>query len=143
MFRGRGESLEVLLIHPGGPYWSRKDLGAWSIPKGEYLDDEEPLAGALREFNEETGFTAEGEFIPLGAIRQPGGKLITVWAVEGDRDASQARSNLFELEWPPRSGKMRQFPEADRAAWFRMDEAREKLIAGQLGFLDQLTAILG
>jgi predicted NUDIX family NTP pyrophosphohydrolase len=138
MFRRRATGLEVLLVHPGGPFYVRKDLGAWSVPKGEYAEDEDPLAAALREFEEETGFAAAGEFFPLKAVRQAGGKIVKAWAVEGDCDASLARSNTFSMEWPPKSGKMREFPEVDRAEWFPIDVARTKLLAAQVGFLDQL-----
>jgi predicted NUDIX family NTP pyrophosphohydrolase len=138
MFRRRGTGLEVLLVHPGGPFYARKDLGAWSVPKGEYTEDEDPLAAARREFEEETGFAAAGEFFPLHEIRQAGGKIVKAWAVEGDCDASLARSNTFSMEWPPKSGKMREFPEVDRAEWFPLDIARAKLLSAQVGFLDQL-----
>jgi predicted NUDIX family NTP pyrophosphohydrolase len=141
MFRWSGKTLEVLLIHPGGPFWAKKDAGIWSIPKGEYEPDEDPLTAARREFTEETGFTAEGEFIPLKAIRQSSGKIVKAWAVQGDCDASLAQSNLFEMEWPPRSGKIRKFPEADRAAWFPIEAARQKLLKGQQPFLDELVEL--
>lgn len=134
----RRKHLEVFLIHPGGPFWAKKDLGAWTIPKGEILEGEEPLTAALREFNEETGFTIEGEMRALEPIRQSGGKTVLAWAVEGDCDPSQLRSNAFTMEWPPKSGRQREFPEADRAAWFSMDEAREKILHSQLPLLDQL-----
>jgi predicted NUDIX family NTP pyrophosphohydrolase len=135
--RGRGE-LEVFLVHPGGPFWAQKDVGAWSIPKGEYRPGEDPLAAARREFREETGFSVAGEFIPLTPRKQPSGKIIQAWAVEGDCDAAAVRSNTFTLEWPPRSGRQQEFPEVDRAAWFTLTAAREKIIKGQVGFLDEL-----
>jgi predicted NUDIX family NTP pyrophosphohydrolase len=138
MFRRRGDAFEVLLVHPGGPFWAKKDLGAWSIPKGEYEADEDPLAAARREFQEETGFTATGEFLPLKEIKQPGGKIVSAWAVEGDCDPIFAHSNTFSMEWPPKSGKIRQFPEVDRAEWFSITDARLKLLKGQLSFLDEL-----
>lgn len=138
MFRHRGGVQEVLLAHPGGPFWSRKDAGAWSIPKGEYADDEDPLTAAQREFAEETGWRAQGPFVPLGEARQPGGKLVTVWAFEGDADPATLHSNTFSMEWPPRSGKTREFPEIDRVAWLSMDAAREKVLKGQRVFLDRL-----
>ena len=135
----RRHPLEVLLVHPGGPFWARKDLGAWSIPKGEYDGAEAPLAAALREFREELGSPApNGERIPLGEIRQPKGKRITIYAVEGDFDATTATSNTFALEWPKGSGRIREYPEADRAEWFDIPTAREKLVKGQVAFLDVL-----
>lgn len=131
--------LHVLLVHPGGPYWARKDAGAWSIPKGEYADGEEPRAAALREFTEETGQPApDGELVDLGTVTQRAGKEVTAWAVEGDLDVSTLVSNTFELEWPPRSGRTREFPEVDRAAWFDEPTAREKINAAQSTFLDRL-----
>jgi predicted NUDIX family NTP pyrophosphohydrolase len=137
MYRRRGE-LEVFLVHPGGPFWAKKDAGAWSIPKGEYRPGDDPLAAARREFREETGFPVAGEFIPLTPIKQPSGKIIQAWAVEGDCDAEAIRSNTFTLEWPPRSGRQQEFPEVDRAAWFTLTAAREKIIKGQVGFLEEL-----
>lgn len=135
---GTGGKIEVLLAHPGGPYWARKDDGAWSIPKGEIADDEEPLAAARREFEEETGHAAEGEFVALEPIKQPSGKLVLVWAVDCDFDPSTLASNSFSMEWPPKSGRQEQFPEVDRAAWFSIDDARRKILKGQAPFLDQL-----
>lgn len=137
LFR-RTHRIEVFLVHPGGPFWARKDAGAWSLPKGEYTDAEQPLEAARREFQEETGFPVEGEFVPLGEVRQAGGKIVTAWAVEGDIDASAIQSNTFEMEWPPKSGKLRSFPEVDRAGWFSLDAAREKLNLAQAAFLDRL-----
>lgn len=142
VYRRRDGALEVLLVHPGGPFWAHRDLGAWSIPKGEIGVAEQPLDAAQREFQEETGFTVAGEFLQLPAIRQPGGKVVLAWAVEGDCDPAQLRSNTFPLEWPPRSGRMQEFPEIDRAAWFAMDEARRRILPGQAGFLDQLAALV-
>jgi predicted NUDIX family NTP pyrophosphohydrolase len=141
LFRRAGEALEVLLVHPGGPYWARKDLGAWSIPKGLVEDGEDPLRCALRELEEELGspfsFTAD-ELVELGSVRQKAGKLVHCWAVEGDFDPATLRSNTFSMEWPPRSGAEREFPEVDRAEWFDLDEARQKIIAAQADFLDRL-----
>ncbi|SPF55613.1 Hydrolase, NUDIX family [Candidatus Sulfopaludibacter sp. SbA4] len=138
-FRRAHGTIEVLLVHPGGPFWKNKDLGAWSLPKGEYEPGEDPLAAALREFEEETGFHTGGAgFLPLGEIRQPGGKVIVAWALEKDFDATLARSNTFQIEWPPKSGKFQEFPEVDRAAWFPLAEARIKMLPGQLGFLERL-----
>lgn len=134
--------LEVLLVHPGGPYWRNKDLGAWSIPKGEYTD-EDPLAAARREFREETSFEAEGEFIALQPVIQKGGKQVSAWAVEGNIDADAARSIEFEMEWPPRSGRMASFPEVERAAWFPLQEALVKLNPAQTSFVRQLADTLG
>ena len=141
MFRRRSGAVEVLLVHQGGPFWQKKDEHAWSIPKGEYAD-EDPLSAAQREFEEETGSKPEGEFIPLGDCRQPSGKLVKAWAFEGDLDAARITSTSFSLEWPPKSGKMREFPEVDRAEWFSSDVAREKILKGQAGFLDRLLARL-
>jgi predicted NUDIX family NTP pyrophosphohydrolase len=131
--------VEVLLVHPGGPFWAKKDLGAWSIPKGEHDDGEDGLACALREFREETGTELEaGELTDLGKIRQRAGKVVQAWAVEGDLDAAAVRSNAFTMEWPPRSGTMREFPEVDRAAWFDLEEARKRINPAQAEFLDRL-----
>ena len=138
LYRHRGGELEVFLVHPGGPFWTKKDLGAWSLPKGELQEGEEPFAAAVREFTEETGFTIDGEFRPLRPLRQPSGKIIHEWAVEGDCDPAQLRSILFSMEWPPRSGKQQEFPEVDRGAWFTVAEARRRIIAGQAPFLDEL-----
>jgi predicted NUDIX family NTP pyrophosphohydrolase len=131
----------VLLAHPGGPFWRRKDLGAWTLPKGEIGEGEDPLEAARREFTEETGFVAEGPFVALAPLRQPGGKTVFAWAAEGDCDAARLRSNMFSMEWPPRSGKLADFPEIDRAAWFPIREAREKILKGQAAFLDQLESL--
>ena len=139
----RTPGLEVLIGHMGGPFWARKDDAAWSIPKGEYGPGEEPFAVALREFEEELGSPAPAEdFLPLGEVTQSGGKVLTVWAAEGDLDADAARSNTFTLEWPPRSGRMQEFPEIDRAAWLPVDEARTKLVRGQVPLLDRLLTAL-
>jgi len=138
LFRRAGGEIEVLLAHPGGPYWRNKDDGAWSIPKGEYADNEDPLAAAKREFAEEIGLTPSGDFIPLGEIRQPGGKVVTAWAAEGDLDTTRVRSNTFSMPWPPRSGKLQEFPEVDRAEWFLLAAARRKILKGQAEFLDRL-----
>ena len=139
----RCPELEVFLVHPGGPFWTRKDAGAWSIPKGEIEDGEDPLQAAKREFTEETGFTVSGEFRSLDSLKQPSGKIIYAWAIEADCDPGQIRSNLFSLEWPPKSGKFQQYPEVDRAAWFNIAQARNKILAGQMGFIEQLIALLG
>jgi predicted NUDIX family NTP pyrophosphohydrolase len=130
--------VEVLLVHPGGPFWARKGDGSWSIPKGEFADDEEPLAAAKREFEEETGTKPAGDFIPLDPVRQPSGKLVLAWAVRSDFDPSSLKSNTFSMEWPPKSGQQREFPEVDRAAWFEVEHARPKILKGQASFLDQL-----
>ena len=139
LYRVRPAGPEVLLGHMGGPFWEKKDDGAWSIPKGEHGPDEDPLAVARREFEEELGSPVPAEELrPLGALRATSTKVLTVWAGEGDLDATAARSNTFELEWPPRSGRVQEFPEIDRAAWFGLDEARTKLVKGQVPFLDRL-----
>jgi predicted NUDIX family NTP pyrophosphohydrolase len=133
---------EVFLVHMGGPFWAKKDQGAWSIPKGEFEDEEDPLSAAIREFKEETGSEITGDFHPLEPIKQSGGKIVFAWSIEGDVDASTIKSNLFEMEWPPRSGIKKMFPEVDRAAWFSFSEAREKIIKGQQPLLDQLEKLL-
>jgi predicted NUDIX family NTP pyrophosphohydrolase len=139
LYRLRPGGPEVLLVHPGGPFWARKDLGAWSIPKGEVGPDEEPLAAALRELAEETGAALElGRLIELGEVRQRSGKRVQAWAAAGDLDAGAVRSNTFELEWPPRSGRVQEFPEVDRAAWFGLEEAAERLLPGQVPLLERL-----
>ncbi len=139
----RNGALEVLLVHPGGPFWARKDLGAWSIPKGEYEEGDDPLATALRELEEETGHRLEATgLLELGWIRQRGGKLLTAWAAQGDLDASAITSNTFTMEWPPRSGRRREFPEVDRAGWFDLPAAKEKLLAAQTELLDRLVSAL-
>jgi predicted NUDIX family NTP pyrophosphohydrolase len=143
LYRIGGGAPEVLLVHPGGPFWARKDAGAWSIPKGEYDGDEDPRACALREFEEETGTALPpGELMELGSVKQRSGKLVSAWAAEGDLDADAVRSNTFTLEWPPGSGRTAEFPEIDRAGWFDVDTAREKLVAAQAEFLDRLLARL-
>ena len=144
LYRGSPRSLELLLVHPGGPFWAKKDLGAWSIPKGEYEDGEDPLAVAKREFEEELGSPPpQGAFLPLGEIKQPSGKLITAFAIAGDFDPETLTSNRFELEWPRGSGRMQSFPEVDRAAWFAPAKAREKIQPGQAPFIDRLLERLG
>jgi predicted NUDIX family NTP pyrophosphohydrolase len=135
--------LQVFLVHPGGPFWAKKDLGAWSIPKGEIDEGEDPLVAARREFREEIGQDVNGAFAPLARCRQPGGKTVHAWAVEVDIDAAKVTSNDFEMEWPPRSGRRQRFPEVDRAAWFDLDEARRRILPGQLPLLNELAARLG
>lgn len=132
----------MLLVHPGGPYWARRDRGAWSIPKGETSEGEDLLAAAHREFREETGAPAEGPTIALGQVRQRGGKIVHAWAVRGDFDPDRLRSNTFEMEWPRGSGKQRSFPEVDHAAWFDLSEARRRILPAQAAFLDVLVARL-
>jgi len=141
-YRLRDTHLELLLVHPGGPFWARKDLGAWSIAKGEFEPSEDALAAARREFEEETGCTPEGPFHPLGSVRQSGGKVVTAWAVELDWDPSLLKSNTFALEWPPRSGTMRAFPENNRAEWFALDEALRRILPGQRGLIEALAVSL-
>jgi predicted NUDIX family NTP pyrophosphohydrolase len=145
LFRYRDDLIEVFLVHPGGPYWVNKDLGSWSIPKGEYEQNENPLEVAKREFEEETGSplnAQDGKFIRLRKIKQPSGKVITAWAIEADCNAESITSNTFSIEWPPKSGKMQEFPEVDRAEWFSMDSAKEKIIKGQRGFLEELQKLI-
>ncbi len=138
LYRKTSGALEVFLVHPGGPFWARKDEGAWSIPKGEFGEGEDALDAAQREFQEETGIAAKGEFHPLKPVRQSGGKMVYAWAVQFDLDAAAVKSNTFSMEWPPRSGKTREFPEIDRAGWFRIDEARRKILKSQLDLLEQV-----
>jgi predicted NUDIX family NTP pyrophosphohydrolase len=142
LFRSAPDVIEVLLGHPGGPLWRGKDAGAWSIPKGLCRVGEAPQAAAKREFREETGFTAEGELLPLGTLRQPSGKVVHVWALEKDVDPGKMVSNSFDLEWPPHSGNLRRYPELDRVSWFGLDTARTRISKGQTGFLDRLEAAL-
>jgi predicted NUDIX family NTP pyrophosphohydrolase len=143
LYRHGGGGLEVLLVHPGGPFWRAKDLGAWSLAKGEINPGEEPAACALREFEEETGTRLQGEPAPLGEVRQAGGKTVIGFALEGDLDADAIRSITFELEWPPRSGRRQSYPEVDRAGWFTVEDARQKLNPAQAAFLDRLAARIG
>jgi predicted NUDIX family NTP pyrophosphohydrolase len=138
-FRRSANGIEVLLGHPGGPFWQKRDEGAWSIVKGEHGDGEQPEAAARREFTEETGWIAKGTLLPLGEIRQKAGKQVTAFALEADFDPATLRSNQFEIEWPPRSGKRQPFPEIDRAAWFDLETARRKILPAQASFLDRLT----
>ena len=138
LFREASGPVEVLLVHPGGPFWSKKDESAWSIPKGELSDDEDPFGAALREVREELGEAVTGDFIALRPRRQPGGKLVYAWAVRSGFDPARIKSNTFSIEWPPRSGRRQAFPEIDKAAWFALDTARVKMSKGQTGFLDEL-----
>lgn len=144
LYRKVNGELEVLLGHLGGPFWARRDAGGWSLPKGEYEPDEEPEAAARREFAEELGLPVpEGDLAELGTVRQSGGKVVTVWALEGDLDPAQVVPGTFEMEWPKGSGRIQEFPEMDRFAWFSLPEAREKLLKGQQPFLDRLAALAG
>lgn len=138
LYRVVSERLEVLLVHPGGPFWARKDAGAWSIPKGELGPGEDPRAAAFRELGEETGWAPSAEGIPLDPIRQAGGKIVHAWALEADVDPGTLKSNMFSLEWPPGSGRESEFPEVDRAEWFPLQEARGRILGGQLPLLDDL-----
>ncbi len=143
LHRSGAAGVEVLLVHPGGPFWAKKDAGAWSIPKGEYEDGEDPLACALREFEEETGTRLDStDVVELGSVRQKSGKQVTAWAVAGDLDPATVRSNTFAMEWPPRSGRQAEFPEVDRAEWFGVEVAREKLVSGQVELLDRLAGLV-
>lgn len=143
LFRRRNGATEVFLVHPGGPFWKNKDEGAWSIPKGEYHDQEDPLLAARREFREETGMEITGEFIALSTIKQKGGKLVSAWAIEKDLDPASISSNTFLMEWPPRSGRKIEVPEIDRAEWFSLAEAAIKINPAQVGFLEELRKELG
>jgi predicted NUDIX family NTP pyrophosphohydrolase len=138
MYRRAGDAIEVFLVHPGGPFWAKKDLGAWTLPKGEYEPDEEPLAAARREFQEETGFPAQGKFLELGSIRQKSGKVVVAWAFEGDCDPTQLISNTCEIEWPPKSGLRKEIPEVDRGEWFSLQGAKERIRAEQADLLTRL-----
>jgi predicted NUDIX family NTP pyrophosphohydrolase len=142
VYRRRNEVIDIFLVHPGGPFWQNKDLGAWSIPKGEFSADEDPLETAKREFEEETGFIATGDLLPLKPLKQPGGKTVFAWALAADYDPTQVRSNTFQLEWPRKSGKVIEVPEVDRAAWFPLETARAKILPGQQGFLDELIRVI-
>ena len=142
LYRSSAAGIEVFLVHPGGPFWAKRDSGAWSVPKGEIDGDEDLLQAAKREFHEETGARVDGEFVELAPARQPSGKVVHAWAVEGDIDAAAIASNMFSMEWPPHSGMTREFPEVDRGGWFTLVDARDKLVPGQLPLLDQLMRIL-
>jgi predicted NUDIX family NTP pyrophosphohydrolase len=141
-YRTAAGALEVLLVHPGGPFWARKDLGAWSIAKGEHAPDEDALAAARREFEEETGHAPAGPFLPLGSVTQAAGKVVTAWATELDWDPARLRSNTFEVEWPKGSGRKRSFPEVDRAEWFGLEEAARRILPAQRAFLEALARAL-
>jgi predicted NUDIX family NTP pyrophosphohydrolase len=142
MFRRLGDELEIFLVHPGGPIWAKKNKGAWTIPKGEYEEDENPLAAARREFEEETGFKAAGEFLDLGTIKQKSGKRVAAWAFEGDCDPANLKSNQCEIEWPPRSGRRLEIPEVDRGSWFSLEKARQYIREEQCALLDNLRRAL-
>jgi predicted NUDIX family NTP pyrophosphohydrolase len=142
VYRVREGRLEIFLVHPGGPFWARKDAGAWSIPKGEFIDPEDPLEAAKREFGEETGHEIEGPFLPLKPRKQPGGKIVHAWAIPGDLDPERIQSNTFTMEWPRGSGRQKEFPEVDRAEWFEVEEARRRILPGHVGFLDELLDLL-
>jgi predicted NUDIX family NTP pyrophosphohydrolase len=142
LYRHRGNVAEVFLVHPDGPFWRNKDASAWSIPKGEFGEDEDPLVAAKREFLEETGHSVDGEFVPLLPVKQRGGKVVHAWLVEADFDAASVKSNTFSMEWPPRSGKMQSYPEVDRAGWFTFEDAREKVLESQLPLLDDARSLV-
>lgn len=141
-YRWVGQELQVLLVHPGGPFWARKDAGAWSIPKGEFPDDEDPLTAAQREMQEELGILPQGNYMPLTPIRQKSGKQVYAWAVKADIDADKIVSNTFQIEWPPESGKMKEFPEIDKAEWFSLTAAKEKINPAQFAFVTELQHLL-
>lgn len=142
MYRRRRGHLEVFLVHPGGPFWAKKDLGSWSVPKGEYAESEQALEAAKREFKEETGFVAQGNFLELGVVKQASGKLVSAWAFEGDCDPGDMVSNHCQIEWPPRSGRLIEIPEVDRGEWFTIPEANERILKGQQPFLGKLSKAL-
>jgi predicted NUDIX family NTP pyrophosphohydrolase len=143
LFREVSGSLEVLLVHPGGPFWAKKDDGAWSIPKGEFEEGEDPFEAAKREFEEETGIAPSGDLIPLDPLRQPSGKVVHAWAMKGEFDPATLKSNTFSMEWPPKSGRQQEFPEVDRAAWLPIEAAKRKILKGQAPFLLQLREKIG
>ena len=143
IYRQVNNHIKVMLVHPGGPFWAKKDLASWSIPKGEFEMGDDPLAAAIREVKEETGLEVNGDFFPLDPVRQKSGKIIYAFALEGDYDVDNITSNIFEMTWPPNSGTLKSFPEVDRAAWFNLEEAATKIIAGQLPLLHQLKELLG
>ncbi len=143
MYRRKNNAIEIFLVHPGGPFWKGKEKGAWSIPKGEFTESENPLTAAKREFEEETGQTVDGDFVELTPIKQKGGKIVYAWAVEGDADADNILSNTFKTEWPYKSGKWITIQEVDRATWFGVEEAKEKINAAQVNFLEELVEKLG
>ncbi len=138
IYRFKDGQLQVMLVHPGGPFWTKKDKGAWSIPKGICEEDEVAIEAAKREFREETGFDIDGSFIDLGELRQSSGKIVHAWALEGDLDTGKIKSNTFQMEWPRGSGRIRQYPEIDKGEWFSIDVAKEKIVKGQRGFLERL-----
>jgi predicted NUDIX family NTP pyrophosphohydrolase len=142
LYRFKNSSLEVLLVHPGGPFWKNKDLGAWTIPKGEFTDEEDPLDAAKREFEEETSFPPPEKYIELTPIKQKSGKAVFAWAAEGNIDTEKIQSNEFEMEWPPHSGKKQKFPEVDKGNWFAISDAKKKIIPAQLNFLEELSSLL-
>lgn len=142
LYRMTDKQPQVFLVHPGGPFFRKKDEGAWSVPKGEYVDGEEPLTAAQREFEEETGQTIRGNFIKLQPVKQKSGKVVQAWAVEGDIDHEAIKSNLFEIKWPPKSGKRASFPEIDRAGWFTLEIAKQKIIPGQVGLIQELETLI-
>jgi predicted NUDIX family NTP pyrophosphohydrolase len=141
VYKRINNQLQVFLVHPGGPFWAKKDGGAWSIPKGEYLDDEEPLAAAKREFTEETGQTIDGDFIPLKPIKLKSGKIVHCWAIEGDVDADNVVSNIFPIQWPYKSGKFIDIPEVDKAGWFDVETAKKKINIAQVAFIEELAGL--
>lgn len=142
LYRKRNDITEVFLVHPGGPFWIKKDIGAWSITKGEFTDEEQPLTAAIREFKEETGMLLSGDYIELTPVKQKGGKVVYAWALEGDIDAGTITCNTFKMEWPPKSGQWKSFPEVDKADWFTIEEAKQKINPSQVAFIDELLLLL-
>jgi predicted NUDIX family NTP pyrophosphohydrolase len=143
VYKNIKDAIVILLVHPGGPFWAKKDLNSWSVPKGEFNEPEDPFEAAKREFSEETGyFLPDGEFIRLETVKQPGGKIVHTWAVKGDLDVSELKSNQFSMEWPPKSGKFKEFPEIDRAEWFTVETAKMKIVKGQIPILENLEKLI-
>lgn len=142
LYRKQNNAIEIFLVHPGGPFWVAKDIGAWSVTKGEFTDEEQPLTAAIREFKEETGALLSGDFIELTPVKQKGGKIVYAWALEGNIDADTITCNTFKMQWPPKSGQWKSFPEVDKAAWFGIEEAKQKINPSQVAFINELLLLL-